>query len=187
MKKLVLVLGLLMAAPKLHAVSAYSSGGGGPSATDALTVSSLTVTNGSTLSGNVTVGSGGGSKTLTLGSGSGSDSPQVILNAGSSGNAIVQEKVNSISQLQLYTGGSDTNLRGDTNLPMYFWINGSQVAVQDLSGWSPPQAASIRGTLTPRREGQQIWDTVAHEMCVSTGTANNSWVLVMATTTACKH
>lgn len=50
-----------------------------------------------------------------------------------------------------------------------------------------PLAASIRGVLTPGREGVMIWDSVAHEICVATGTVSTSWARAASPTTACTH
>jgi hypothetical protein len=57
-----------------------------------------------------------------------------------------------------------------------------------ISPMLPEQAADIDDAITSIREGQQIWNSAANEMCVSTETASNSaWAKLHAPTTACSN
>ena len=76
-----------------------------------------------------------------------------------------------------------------------FRVNGSTVAIVDASGvlvsdglqFLTPRAASIRGTLTPKQEGAQVWDSVAHAVCSATGTVSTSWIAGVTGSTPCAH
>ena len=129
----------------LSLVHALSVGqvGGGDSLTNqtvssgtitTLNVSTLAVTNTSTLTGNVNLGGSGGSKVLTLGGNVASDSPQITLNTGSSANGILQYKVSGNSKAQIYSGGNDLTIRTDAAIPIIFGISSSEKMRLDSSG-----------------------------------------------------
>jgi len=47
--------------------------------------------------------------------------------------------------------------------------------------------AAPRTNLTPLAAGALVWNSADNQLCVSTGTATNSWVQVADGTTACSH
>jgi hypothetical protein len=139
MKKYLLALGIGFLPSMGHCLG-YDSGGGIPTTVSsetitALNVSSLTVTNTSTLNGNVKVGANDSGADVTVGGGASDTNPTVVIdkdNAGS-GQVIFQDQGAQRAQITL-----DSNeallIRTDSNQAMTFGTNSASKMTLDTSG-----------------------------------------------------
>jgi len=104
----------------------------------------------------------------------------------------------AVSPEKLFLAGTGTTYTlkvatDSANAPVALGVtNDGKVATATIevaagSQFAPAQASVIRGTITPDREGAQVYNTVDHYVCVATGTTVSTWAQLHAPTTACGH
>lgn len=112
----------------------------------------------------------------------------VVISSSASGSEwdIYPSASGSTAILSIYNGGDRLTITSAGRVGIQ---TTAPVCVLDINAGTVglPSASAIRGTLTPGKKGEIVYDSTANEVCLATGTVTTSWARMAAPTVACTH